>query len=147
MMLPLIERVWADGFDPNVVIADKGYDSRENNEWLHSHGIAPVIPLRGTKSGVHRVKGTDLKFNQRGRPLCECGKPRPLVERDPEADHLVFGIAEDCYRGGKFPIPEISDCDYDVLIDPDMDLRMFGGDIPRSTHRWKVIYRKQWTQK
>ena len=29
---------------PGVVIADRGYDSRDNSEWLHRRGIAPVQP-------------------------------------------------------------------------------------------------------
>ena len=75
MLIPLVEGVWADGFYPRVVIADRGYDSSANNEWLHEHKIAPVIRMRRTPSGVHRLKWTKLEFNNNGIPLiplCEC---------------------------------------------------------------------------
>ena len=75
---------------PEVVIADRGYDSRDNNEWLHRRGIAPVIHKRRHQSGFHtRDKGQT--YSERGTPLCECGHERPYLGADPETGERVYG--------------------------------------------------------
>ena len=52
-LVPLVEQMERR---PKVVIADRGYDSRDNNEWLHERGIAPVI---------HKKKPTTKDFHSR----------------------------------------------------------------------------------
>ena len=78
-LVPLVEKMeWR----PEVVIADRGYDSRDNNEWLHERGIAPVIHKKKPPSGHHTL--TDGRtYSTKGAPLCECGHERPFVGIDP----------------------------------------------------------------
>ena len=44
-LIPLMDKsAEQHELDTKVVIADRGYDSKNNNEFLHRRGIAPVIP-------------------------------------------------------------------------------------------------------
>jgi IS5 family transposase len=142
MLIPLMDRVWADGFDPKVVIADRGYDWIVNSTWLYDHGVDPVIHKRRTKSGVHRRKWTKLVFNVDGVPLCKCGEERPFLRTDPRTGHHVYGPVEGCGREGKFP--GMSDCEDEVRVDPSRDRRLFGGDIRRGSAEWRLMYNKRW---
>ena len=142
MLIPLMERVWADGFDPRVVIADRGYDSIVNSTWLYDHGVDQVIHKRGTKSRVLRREWTKLVFNVDGKPLCKCGEERPFLRTDPRTGHHVYGPVEGCDREGKFP--GMSDCEDEVRVDPSKDRRLFGGDIRRGSYEWRLVYRKRW---
>ena len=132
MLIPLMDRVWADGFDPRVVIADRGYDKKANSTWLYDHGVDPVIHKRGTPSGVHRRRWTKLVFSIKGIPLCKCGEERPFLRTDPWTGHHVYGPVEGCGREGKFP--GMSDCEDEVRVDPSRDRRLFGGNIRRGSY-------------
>ena len=110
---------------PEVVIADRGYDSGDNNEWLHRRGIAPVIHKRNPKSGFLTRNGQ--KYSEMGTPLCECGQERPYLGTDPETGVRVYGPVTDCERGGKFK--GFSRCDFEVHVNPEDDIRLFGGAI------------------
>ena len=82
-LVPLVEEMeWR----PEVVIADRGYDSRNNNEWLHEREIAPVInKKKPPKKDFHsRGRGRRRRYySTKGTPLCECGHERPFVGIDP----------------------------------------------------------------
>ena len=81
---------------PEVVIADRGYDSVENSEWLHRRGIAPVIHKRKPKKGFHTRNGQT--YSERGTPLCVCGHERPFIGTDPDTGVHLYGPVSDCER-------------------------------------------------
>ena len=136
-----IEKMTRSGIRPEVVIADRGYDSKKNSEWLHRRGITPVIHKKKTKSGIH-VRGK-RKYSLTGTPLCECGRERPFVRTDPETAERVYGPVEGCERGGKFE--GFSSCEFPVKVNPESDVRLFGGAIRRDGPEWKKTYRKRWS--
>lgn len=142
MLIPLMDRVWAGGFKPRVVIADRGYDWTVNSTWLYDHGVDPVIHKPRTPSGVHRREWTKLVFNVDGIPLCKCGEKRPFLRTDPWTGHHVYGPVEGCNREGKFP--GMTECDDEVRVDPSRDRRLFGRDIRRGSPEWKLMYKKRW---
>ena len=43
---------------PESVLADRGYDSRRNSEWVDERGGSPVIHKRKPKSGLHQGEYT-----------------------------------------------------------------------------------------
>ena len=134
---PLVEEMeWR----PEVVIADRGYDSRDNNEWLHEGGIAPVIHKKKPPSGCHTLRD-GRTYSTKGTPLCECGHKRPFIWIDPETRERVYGPVEDCERGGKFE--GFSSCEIEVRVSPEEDIRLFGGAIRRDGPEWKMTYRKR----
>ncbi|MCY4654978.1 MAG: transposase, partial [Dehalococcoidia bacterium] len=49
-LVPLVEKLQRR---PEAVIADRGYDSVNNNEWLYRRGIAPVIHKKRPPKGYH----------------------------------------------------------------------------------------------
>ena len=125
---------------PDVVIADRGYDSRDNSEWLRRRGIAPVIHKRKPRSGFH-TRENGQTYSKRGTPLCECGHERPYLGADPETGERVYGPVTDCKRGGK--LEGFSSCDYEVRINPEDDIRLFGGAIRRDGPEWETSYSKR----
>lgn len=127
---------------PEVVIADRGYDSKDNSEWLHRRGIAPVIHKRRSKSGDYT--GEDGRsYSERGTPLCPCGHERPFISTDPDTGVRVYGPVSDCERGGM--LKGFSPCDFEVRVNPEGDLRLLGGAIRRDGPKWKWTYRKRWS--
>ena len=145
---PLMRVVWADGYRPEVVTADRGYDAGGHSRWLHQKGVAPVIHKRRPKSGVHRRRrpdGTYAIYTTHGIPTCECGHVRPYLRTDPETGRHLYGRIQGCDRGGKLPIPLVAECDHDVWVDPDDDPRLHGGSIRRGSREWLVKYDKRWS--
>lgn len=127
---------------PEVVIADRGYDSSDNSEWLHRRGIAPVIHKRRLHSGFH-TRDNGRTYSEKGTPLCECGRQRLYLGADPETGERVYGPDTDCERGGK--LEGFSRCDVEVRVNPADDIRLFGGAIRRDGPEWKMTYRKRWS--
>ena len=75
-----------DWFKPEVVIADKGYDSLWNHEWLNHKGIKPVIPLRRLPKGAGEWH--DGIYTDEGAPTCVGQVPMTYVRTDPEQGYL-----------------------------------------------------------
>jgi Transposase DDE domain/Transposase domain (DUF772) len=70
-MKPLLEKIGADQEKsrPEIVIADKGYDSQGNNTFIYDKcKAAPIIPIRDFKN----AESADI-CNAKGTPLCSCG--------------------------------------------------------------------------
>ena len=128
---------------PEVVIADRGYDSADNNEWLHRRGIAPVIHKRRPPKGFHtRGRGRGRKYySKRGTPLCECKCERPYLGTDPETGERMYGPVTDCERGGK--LKGFSLCEVEVRVNPEDDIRLFGGAIRRDSLEFTLRYNKR----
>ena len=142
-LVPLVEEM---EWPPEAVIADRGYDSRNNNEWLHERGIAPVIrKKKPPKKDFHsRGRGRRRRYySTAGTPLRECGHERPYLGADPETGIRVYGPVTDCKRGGKFE--GFSMCNFEVRVNPEDDIRLFGGAIRRDSPEWKMTYRKRWS--
>ena len=51
---------------PKSVIADRGYDSKRNSEWVDERGAAPIIHKRKPQSGLHQGE-----YTTDGIPVCE----------------------------------------------------------------------------
>ena len=138
-LVPLVERLrWR----PKVVSADRGYDSRNNNEWLHRQGIAPVIRKRKPPKGYHtRGRGRGRRYySTRGTPLCECKRERPFIGIDLHTRKRIYGPVEGCNRGGK--LEGLSLCDVEVRVNPESDIRLHGGVIRRDSDEWDEVYDK-----
>ena len=102
-------------FRPTAVIADRGYDSKANHEWLHRKGIVPVIHIRRTdKNSLYTLKGV---------PTCLGQVPMEYVRSDPEKGHLY--CCRGCHLAGSMR-GGIRHCDTEVWEDPKQDIRLFG---------------------
>ena len=126
-------------FGPRVVIADRGYDSRQNNLFVHSLGSAPVIHKRVSNSeregGIHNALGV---------PRCMGGKEMEFIRTDEETAHHLFRCPpEGCELRDK--IGWSRHCDYEVWENPEDDIRLFGGRIRRASPEWGEEYKKRWS--
>ena len=81
---------------PEVAVADRGYDSKVNSEWLHERGIAPVIHKREPQSGKHEAKWHPPGFSTDGAPYCECGAEREHLRTDWNGNHIYGKPAGGC---------------------------------------------------
>ena len=145
---PLVKAVLARGYEPEVVIADRGYDAGDHSRWLHDMGIVPVIHKRRPRSGVHRKRrpdGTYAFYTTDGFPTCECGIVRQYLRTDLRTGRHLYGRIKGCNRGGKLPYPIVAECDVDVWVDPDDDPWLFGGSIRRGSREWLIMYAKRWS--
>ena len=146
--IPFMESFLALGFSPKVVTADRGYDSADNSRWLQERGIAPVIHItvRGKK---HNRDWYEPGFAPDGSPLCDCGLPRPYLRTDPDTGERVYGAdpvgCQNRLPNGQTGLPELGPCRAEVRIDPDRDIRLFGGDIRRGSAEWNAAYHKRWS--
>ena len=124
-------RMFGDRFDPESVAADKGYDSNANHEFLHSEGIAPLIPLRRmSKSELRHGKYTDD-----GVPTCH-GLEMEYVSTDIETGRHLYR----CPVDNHIPEGQMLPCGGEVEVDPAEDIRLFGGAIRRGTPEWDEGY-------
>ena len=125
-------RMLGDRFDPQSASADKGYDSRANHGFLHSEGIAPLIPLR-------RMLKRELlhgKYTDDGVPTCD-GLVMEYVSTDIETGkHLYRCPVED-----HIPEGQMLPCAGEVEVGPTEDIRLFGGAIRRGAPKWDEGYK------
>lgn len=65
------------------VIADKGYDSRENCRYvLHELNALPIIPMRLTQDKENAFAGEICHCTELGTPICDCGGKMVYAGRD-----------------------------------------------------------------
>ncbi|MCY4655022.1 MAG: transposase [Dehalococcoidia bacterium] len=55
----------------------------------------------------------------------------------------MYGLTTDCVCGGK--LEGFSSCDFEVRVNPEDDIRLFGGAIRRDGPEWETTYRKRWS--
>ena len=127
-----------DWFNPKYLVADKGYDSGSNHEFLVGRGIVPIIHIRksSTKDKLH-----DGFYNTLGSPTCDGRTPMEYVRTDPVTGKHLYR----CPQGGCGLKPRSSGavryCDItEHWEDPRTNLRVISL-IARVSREWKSLYR------
>ncbi len=120
---------------PKSVIADRGYDSARNSEWVDERGAAPIIHKRKPKNGLHRGE-----YTTDGIPVCECGEEREYIFTNSASGVHYYGRAPDCRSEDGNSL-----CFMSILVNPKEDVRLFGGEVRRSSEEWDTEYRKRWS--
>ena len=75
-LIPLLEDMEGNVGDLGVetALADRGYDSSDNCDYLYERGIEPIIhkrkPKKDKKTGFRLHRGG---YNTNGAPTCDCG--------------------------------------------------------------------------
>ncbi len=117
MVPDLLDEVCRRKFDPSVAILDRGYDATTIYDECEGRGIRPIIPLRET-------------------PAVKAGKAGP-----PKCEHGVWTFAgSDARRGAskwRCPTGECTPASRWIKADRLHTL------VPRSTDRWKELYRQR----
>ena len=128
-------------FKPDVVLGDKGYDSKALHRFLRKQGTTGVIPIRKTTSKDGLFDGI---YDENGDPTCMGGVAMQYLGTNPANQKLIWQCrTQGCHlkQGGT---RAITHCDTKVELDPDDNPRVMGA-IPRNTKRWKRLYRKRWS--
>ena len=114
---PLVEKLrWR----PEVVIADRGYDSKYHSERLHRRDSTPVIHKTRPPRGFH-TRGRGRKYySTRGTPLCECMSTRPFIGIYPGTGERVYRPVRGCKRSDQ--LKGFSKGDFEVWLNPEDDL-------------------------
>ena len=126
-------------FDPDIVLADKGYDGGENVRFIHGLNAAALIPRierpNRSKSAVHTLKG---------EPICLGGKAMEFIGTDSQAGLHGFRCPPDgCHRRQE-PFKGYSVCDDEVWDSFDDDPYTLGGLISRASPNWDRLYGRRW---
>ena len=124
---------------PRFLVADRGYDSDRNFDFLHSRKIVPVIHIRKApgKQLLHR----DI-YTAKGSPTCQGGEEMAYVRTDQDTGHHLF----QCPEGG-CPLRNkrgVHYCGDEVWENP-VDEPRIVGILPRASPLWKKLYKKRWS--
>ena len=125
--------------EPGCLLADRGYDSLPNHQFLVRLDIIPVIHIRKptAKDGLY-----DGIYTESGAPTCMGGEAMEYIRRDPETGAHLFR----CKDGGcplrKEGTKAVRHCDSEMWEKPDANLRVLG-PLPRFTDAWKRLYRQR----
>ena len=122
------------------LIADRGYDSKLNNELVHQVGISPVIHKRRPRGGALH----DGIYTTEGTPTCIGREPMTFVGADPRTGQRLYRChPRGCHLKGKVLFSRF--CDSEVWVNPEDDIRLFGGALRRDGPEWRAKYRMRWT--
>lgn len=121
---------------PEAIIADKGYDSQQNNQLIyHEYSASPVIPIKEREG----MQLPDI-CNAKGTPTCSCGLEMAFWGRD--GDYLKYRCPQ---AVGKGFCSDLSPCTHSsygyVLKLPIKDDVRRHPPIPRETKKWERLYR------
>lgn len=121
---------------PEALIADKGYDSRHNNQLVYEkYRAAPIIPII-EKAGIQLP---DI-CNPKGTPTCGCGLTMVFWGRD--GNYLKYRCPQ---AMGKGICKSLSPCTassygYVLKLPISGDVRRHP-PIPRETRKWQRLYK------
>ncbi|MDE0360649.1 MAG: transposase [Rhodospirillaceae bacterium] len=130
-------------FAPELLLADRGYDSRKNVKFLNERGIHTVIPKKELRKGWfhHKV------YNYQGVPTCEHRNLMQYVRTDALTESYVYVRAEecdgleDCLRSEADPMPLAYSVHGDeVWVDPRMDPWVFGYPYRHGSEEFDTLY-------
>ena len=138
---PMLPKVMRKGenlyswWGPKVAIADRGYDGKQNHEWLDKRGVLPIIHIKElAKKGLYGGI-----YTKTGVPTCLGGIPMEYAETDPATGNYLYICAESGCRLKSSMKGGVTYCDSEVWEDPREDIRLFG-KIRRDSAEWKAYY-------
>ena len=126
------EQSW---IEPQYLLADKGYDSNKNWQWLDNRLIDPIILMRDL------YKPGDL-YDSKGRVVCMGGLPMEYVETDPNLGHLFRCSPVGCHLKHQLAFSVYcQDTCYENPDDPDdPELLRRVGRVARASQEFKDLY-------
>lgn len=139
-----------DWFQPYAVLADRGYDSKKNNDAMVDRGIHPIIKMKkpgGKKADDNKLdldyKLIDDIYDINGVPHCMGHKKMEFIQTDPDKGHYYV-----CPAGGcdlqKLNSGAMLYCNFDSWEDPTENIRLFG-TIRKDSDEWKQLYRMRYS--
>ena len=137
-MEALLKRAGADQAESRLeaVIADKGYDSEKNNEFIFGEcKAAPIIPIRE----VEGMQMPDI-CNAKGTPLCSCGLKMAFWGRD--GNYLKYRCPEVVGKGVCQSRFKCTSSPYGYVLKLSInDNPRRHPPVPRESKKWDRLYR------
>lgn len=117
------------------MIADKGYDSRQNNQLVYEkYRAAPIIPIVEKKG----IQLPDI-CNQKGTPTCGCGLEMVFWGRD--RNYLKYRCPQAVGKGVCRGLSPCTASSYGYVLKlPITDDVRRHPPIPRETRKWQRLY-------
>ena len=137
-MKPLLKKAVPDKpkTKPEAVIADKGYDSKDNCGFVfQEYGAAPIIPMRERDD----MQQPDI-CNGKGTPTCSCGLAMAFWGRDRK--YLKYRCPQAAGKGlctSRFRCTA-SPYGYVLKLPIMQDPRRYA-PVPRETKKWQRLYK------
>ena len=124
---------------PGAFLADRGYDSLTNHQFLFGLDIIPIIHIRKPTApdGLY-----DSLYTASGKPTCIGQKEMDYVRTDQNTGAHLFHCSPKGCRLKTQGTKAITHCDTQVWEDPENNLRVLG-PLPRFTAAWKRLYRQR----
>ncbi|NQT74465.1 MAG: transposase [Chloroflexi bacterium] len=145
LLIPLLKKAaekLGDDFQPKYTLADRGYDSKENNRYIAEDmkSIPIILMVNRTKGNPSFEHGTD--FN--GQPHCGWGIPMIFWGYDKKQKRLKYRCPQACGKDGCTWIDKCSESSYGLVVKIPLkeDYRRYI-QIPRHTKKWKKLYNKR----
>lgn len=144
MMIPVLEKNKAllKRFSPEFVLADKGYDAKENcRAVVEDFKAVPIIDIK-------RMKRTPNQFediaDDLGTPYCAWGVPMVLWGYDRKQKSLKYRCPLSCGKKGCTWLDKCSKSAYGQVVKIKLsdDYRRFI-QFPRHTKRWRELYNQR----
>lgn len=124
-----------DWFEPQYVMADKGYDSESNHRAVLSHAATPIIAIR--KLSKLATKGLrEGVYTEDSVPTCIGEKPMEYVRTDPARGHLYRCPAGGCRLKDRKGVRYCHDELWEMWGE---NVRLIG-PVRRGSDRWKELY-------
>ena len=125
--------------EPGALLADRGYDSLTNHQFLFGLDIIPIIHIRKPTADDNLYNSI---YTKEGKPTCMSGKTMDYIRTDQKTGaHLFRCPAEGCplkTQGTK----AITHCDTEVWEEPQNNPRVLG-PLPRFVPAWKRLYKQR----
>ena len=127
-------------FDPEYVIADRGYDAQKNHEFLNDLGIKPIIHIRESTAEDDLHDGI---YSTMGLPTCDGKKKMEYLWTDPvTGEHLYRCSRKGCSLKERSS-GAVRYCDTtEHWEDPRNNLRVIS-IVARASRLWNALYKKR----
>ena len=146
MMIPLLRKnkELLNGFAPEIVLADAGYDAKENYRVVvEDFKAIPMIDLNLRAAKNKRNTFEDIADDY-GTPHCAWGVPMVFWGYDKKQKRLKYRCPQACGKKGCTWLDKCSKSAYGHVVKVNLkdDYRKFI-QVPRRTPGWKKLYDKR----
>ena len=122
--------------EPGAFLADRGYDSLTNHQFLVGLGIIPVIHIRKPTADDGLYDGI---YSESGKPTCVGEQEMGYLRTDPETGAHLFRCPPEGCPLNTAGTKATTHCDTETWERTEDNLRVMG-PLPRFTAAWKRLY-------
>ena len=127
-------------FNPEYLLADRGYDAQVNHQFLDDLGIKPIIHIRQSTADDKLHDGI---YSTMGIPTCDSKKKMEYLWTDPVTGEHLYRCSPDGCKLKPRSSGAVRYCDTtEHWEDPKQNLRVLS-IVARASKLWKILYGKR----